>query len=386
MAKRDYYEVLSVKRSASEQEVKSAYRSLAKEFHPDRNAGDKEAERRFKEVNEAYEVLKDPQKRGAYDQFGHAAFEGGMGGRGGPGGFGPDFASSMSDIFDDLFGEFMGGRRGGQGQGRGGRSGREAGADLRYNLEITLSEAFAGKTAQIRVPASVKCETCSGTGAKPGTKPRACATCGGMGKVRASQGFFTIERTCPACQGRGETIDDPCADCGGAGRVQKERTLSVNIPAGVEDGTRIRLAGEGEAGLRGGTPGDLYIFLSIKPHEFFQRDGADIFCKVPIAMTTAALGGQIEVPTLEGTTTRVKIPEGTESRKQFRLRGKGMPVLRAKVTGDMYIEVDVETPKNLTRRQRELLEEFERASHKETSPESAGFFARVKEFFEGKSG
>jgi len=381
MAKRDYYEVLGVKRSATEQEVKSAYRTLAKEYHPDRNAGDKEAERRFKEANEAYEALKDPQKRAAYDQFGHAAFEGG---RGGPGGFGPDFASSMSDIFDDLFGEFMGGRRS-QTRG-GGRSGREAGADLRYNLEITLSEAFTGKTAQIRVPASVKCETCSGTGAKPGTKPRVCATCGGMGKVRASQGFFTIERTCPVCQGRGETIDDPCADCGGAGRVQKERTLSVNIPAGVEDGTRIRLAGEGEAGLRGGTPGDLYIFLSLKPHEFFQRDGADIFCKVPISMTTAALGGQIEVPTLEGTTTRVKIPEGTESRKQFRLRGKGMPVLRAKVTGDMYIEVDVETPKNLTRRQRELLEEFERASHKETSPESAGFFSRVKEFFEGKSG
>jgi molecular chaperone DnaJ len=383
MAKRDYYEVLGVKRSATEQEVKGAYRNLAKEFHPDRNAGDKEAERRFKEVNEAYEALKDPQKRAAYDQFGHAAFEGGMGGRG-PGGFGPDFASSMSDIFDDLFGDFMGGGRRGQGGGRG-RTGREAGADLRYNLEITLHEAFVGKTAQIRVPASVKCETCSGTGAKPGTKPKICATCGGMGKVRASQGFFTIERTCPVCQGRGETIDDPCSDCTGTGRVQKERTLSVNIPAGVEDGTRIRLAGEGEAGLRGGTPGDLYIFLSIKPHEFFQRDGADIFCKVPISMTTAALGGQIEVPTLEGT-TRVKIPEGTESRKQFRLRGKGMPVLRAKMTGDMYIEVDVETPKNLTRRQRELLEEFERASHKETSPESAGFFSRVKEFFEGKSG
>ncbi|HEY8193795.1 MAG TPA: molecular chaperone DnaJ [Hyphomicrobium sp.] len=383
MAKRDYYEVLGVKRNASDQEVKSAYRNLAKEYHPDRNAGEKEAERRFKEVNEAYEVLKDPQKRGAYDQFGHAAFEGGMGpGRGGPG-FGPDFASSMSDIFDDLFGEFMGGGRRGQTRGR---SGREGGADLRYNLEITLTEAFTGKTAQIRVPASVKCETCSGTGAKPGTKPKVCTACGGMGKVRASQGFFTIERTCPVCQGRGEMIDDPCSDCGGAGRVQKERTLSVNIPAGVEDGTRIRLAGEGEAGLRGGTPGDLYIFLSIKPHEFFQRDGADIFCKVPISMTTAALGGQIDVPTLEGTTTRVKIPEGTESRKQFRLRGKGMPVLRAKVTGDMYIEVDVETPKNLTRRQRELLEEFERASHKETSPESAGFFSRVKEFFEGKSG
>ena len=382
MAKRDYYEILGVKRSATDLEIKSSYRSLAKECHPDRNAGDKQAEQRFKELNEAYEALKDPQKRAAYDQFGHAAFEGGMGARGGPG-FGPDFASSMSDIFDDLFGEFMGGRRGGQGRSR---TGREAGADLRYNLEITLAEAYGGKTAQIRVPASVKCETCSGAGAKPGTKAKTCTTCGGVGKVRASQGFFTIERTCPHCQGRGEMIDDPCADCSGSGRVQKERTLSVNIPAGVEDGTRIRLAGEGEAGLRGGAPGDLYIFLSIKPHEFFQRDGADVFCKVPISMTTAALGGQIDVPTLEGTTTRVKIPEGTESRKQFRLRGKGMPVLRAKVSGDMYIEVEVETPKNLTRRQRELLEEFERASHKETSPESAGFFSRVKEFFEGKSG
>jgi molecular chaperone DnaJ len=378
MAKRDYYEILGVQRNASDVDLKSAYRRLAKDFHPDRNAGDKEAERKFKEINEAYEALKDPQKRAAYDQFGHAAFEGGMGGRHGPGGFGPDFASSMSDIFDDLFGEFMGGRRG---QRRGG--GRERGADLRYNLEITLAEAFSGKTAQIRVPASVSCETCSGAGAKPGTKAKTCSMCGG--KVRASQGFFTIERTCPACQGRGEMIDDPCPDCAGSGRVTKERTLSVNIPAGVEDGTRIRLASEGEAGLRGGPSGDLYIFLSIHPHEFFQRDGSDVFCKVPISMTTAALGGQIEVPTLEGTTTRVKIPEGTEGGKQFRLKGKGMPVLRTKITGDMYIQVDVETPKNLTRRQRELLEEFERASHKETSPESAGFFTRVKDFFEGKS-
>ena len=380
MAKRDYYEVLGVKRSASESDLKSAYRNLAKEYHPDRNSGDKDAERKFKEVNEAYEALKDPQKRAAYDQFGHAAFEGGMGGRG-PGGFGPDFASSMSDIFDDLFGEFMGGRR--AGQSRGG-SGRERGADLRYNLEISLVEAFTGKTAQIRVPASVSCETCSGTGAKPGTKPKTCGTCGGLGKVRASQGFLTIERTCPACQGRGETIEDPCPACRGSGRTIKERTLSVNIPAGVEDGTRIRLASEGEAGLRGGPAGDLYIFLAIKPHEFFQRDGADIFCKVPIAMTTAALGGQIDVPTLEGQSTRVKIPDGTESGKQFRLKGKGMPVLRSKASGDMYIQVEVETPKNLTKRQRELLEEFESASHKETSPESAGFFGRVKDFFEGK--
>ncbi len=385
MAKRDYYETLGVKRNASEQDLKSAYRTLAKEFHPDRNAGDKDAERKFKEVSEAYEALKDPQKRAAYDQFGHAAFEGGRGGAGGQGGFGPDFASSMSDIFDDLFGEFMGGRRGGPQGGRGG-TGRERGADLRYNLEINLAEAYAGKTAQIRVPASVSCETCAGSGAKAGTKPKTCSTCGGMGKVRASQGFFTIERTCPTCQGRGDMIDEPCANCSGAGRITKERTLSVNIPAGVEDGTRIRLAGEGEAGMRGGPTGDLYIFLSIKPHEFFQRDGSDVFCKVPIAMTTAALGGQIEVPTLEGTSTRVKVPEGSESGTQFRLKGKGMPVLRSKVTGDMYIQVEVETPKNLTRRQRELLEEFEKSSHNETSPESAGFFSRVKDFFDGKTG
>ncbi len=382
MTKRDYYEVLGVARNAGEPDLKSAFRRLAKDHHPDRNPGDNSAEQKFREASEAYEVLKDPQKRAAYDQYGHAAFEQG-GGRGGQGGFGPDFAASMSDIFDDLFGDFMGQRRGGQ-QRRG--QGRERGADLRYNLEITLPEAFSGKTQQLRIPTTVSCDTCSGTGAKAGTKPITCATCGGGGKVRASQGFFTIERTCPSCHGRGETIDDPCPACSGAGRITKERKLSVNIPSGVEDGTRIRLAGEGEAGLRGGPAGDLYIFLSIKPHAFFQRDGADVFCKVPISMTTAALGGQIEVPTLEGASTRVKVPEGTESGKQFRLKGKGMPVLRSKVTGDMYIQVDVETPKNLTRRQRELLEEFEKESHKETSPESAGFFSRVKDFFEGKGG
>jgi molecular chaperone DnaJ len=380
MAKRDFYEILGVKRNATEQELKNAFRKLAKECHPDRHPGDKTAEQRFKELNEAYEALRDPQKRAAYDRFGHAAFDHGLGGRAHPGGgFGPDFASSMSDIFDDLFGEFMGGRRGGR------RAGRERGADLRYNMEITLNEAFTGKTAQIRVPTSVACEACGGAGAKSGTKPSQCATCAGLGKVRASQGFFTIERTCPSCQGRGEVIDDPCSQCAGAGRVTKERKLSVNIPAGVEDGTKIRLGGDGEAGFRGGPPGDLYIFLSIKPHEFFQRDGADIFCKVPISMTTAALGGQIDVPTLEGTATRVKIPEGTENGKQFRLKGKGMPVLRSGVVGDMYIQVEVETPKNLTRRQRELLEEFDRESHKETSPASSGFFARVKDFFEGKN-
>jgi molecular chaperone DnaJ len=378
MAKRDYYELLGVSRGASEQELKSAYRRLAKEHHPDRHPGDSTAEQKFKEVNEAYEILKDQQKRAAYDQFGHAAFEGG---RGHPGaGFGPEFSSSMSDIFDDLFGEFMGGRRGGRG-----RNSRERGGDIRYNMEIALAEAFSGKTAQIRVPTSVTCETCSGAGAKAGTKPATCPTCSGLGRVRASQGFFTVERTCPACQGRGEYIKDPCGTCGGAGRVTKERTLSVNIPAGVEDGTRIRLAGEGEAGLRGGPAGDLYIFLSIKPHEFFQRDGSDIFCRVPISMVTAIIGGQIEVPTVDGGRTRVRVPEGTETGKQFRLKGKCMPVLRSSVTGDMYIQVDVETPKNLTRRQRELIEEFERESHKETSPATSGFFSRVRDFFDGRA-
>jgi molecular chaperone DnaJ len=377
MAKRGYYEILGVQRSASEGDLKSAFRKLAMQHHPDKNPGDKSAEQKFKEINEAYDVLKDPQKRAAYDQFGHAAFEGG---RGGPGGFGPEFDTTMSDIFDNLFGEFMGGRRGQQ----RGRGGRERGADLRYNMEISLQEAFTGKQAQIRVPTSVACETCTGSGAKPGTSPTTCPTCQGHGKVRASQGFFTIEQTCRTCGGRGEVISDPCAKCSGSGRIVKERTLQVAIPAGVEDGTRIRLAGEGEAGVRGGPTGDLYIFLSIKPHEFFQRDGADVFCTVPIAMTTAALGGTIEVPTLDGSRVSVAIPAGAETNRQFRLRGKGMPVLRSKVQGDMYIQVAVETPKNLTRRQRELLEEFAKESKAENNPASSGFFAKVKEFFEGK--
>lgn len=378
MGKRDYYEVLGVSRTATDQEIKSAFRKLAKEYHPDRNPGDAEAEQKFKEVNEAYEVLKDQQKRGAYDQFGHAAFDGSGGFGGAQHGFGNDFSASMSEIFDDLFGEFMGGR---QTRGRS-KSSRERGSDLRYNMEISLDEAFKGKSAQIEVPANVGCEDCNGSGAEKGSAPSSCPSCAGAGKVRASQGFFTIERTCPTCQGRGDIIDAPCNSCSGSGRVTKERTLSVNIPAGVEDGTRIRLAGEGEAGLRGGAPGDLYIFLSISPHEFFQRDGSDLFCRVPVAMTTAGLGGEIEVPTLEGGLTRVKIPEGTETGKQFRLKGKGMPVLRSKLTGDLYIQVEVETPKNLTRKQKDILRDFERVATKSTSPESAGFLNRVREFFD----
>lgn len=386
MAKRDFYEVLGVGKSADEKDLKAAYRKLAKQYHPDANPGDKTAEAKFKEISEAYDVLKDPQKKAAYDRFGHQAFENGMGGGKGPGGgagFGPEFNSSMSDIFEDLFGDFMGGggARGRRGGGRGG-TGASRGADLRYNMEISLTEAFTGKTAQIRVPSSVSCETCNGSGAKPGSSPKTCATCGGQGAVRSQSGFFTVERTCPTCQGRGQVISDPCTPCGGQGRVTKERTLSVNIPSGVEDGTRIRLANEGEAGLRGGPSGDLYIFLSVRPHEFFQRDGADLFCKVPVSMTVAAMGGEIEVPTIDGKKARVAIPEGSQTGKQFRLKNKGMPVLRSSQTGDMYIQVAVETPVNLTRRQRELLKEFEKEA-RNNSPESEGFFAKAKAFWDG---
>jgi molecular chaperone DnaJ len=372
VSKRCYYETLEVERTVDDGQIKTAFRKLAMKWHPDKNPGDNSSEIKFKEINEAYEVLKDPDKRAAYDRFGHAAFEQG---NGGGHGFGSDFAHTFSDIFEDLFG--MGGGR------RGGGQGRERGSDLRYNMEITLEEAFEGKAAQIRIPTSVACEVCSGTGAKAGTKPKPCSTCGGAGKIRHAQGFFTLERTCPACQGRGQMIEDPCAACAGAGRVTRERMLSVNIPSGVEDGTRIRLAGEGEAGLRGGPPGDLYIFLSLAPHEFFQRDGADLHCRVPISMITAALGGEFEVPSIDGAKARVKVPGGTQTGRRFRLTSKGMPVLRSKQMGDMYVQVSVETPQNLTKKQRELLTEFEKLSSEQTQPESAGFFGRVKEFFDG---
>ncbi|MBI3435238.1 MAG: molecular chaperone DnaJ [Proteobacteria bacterium] len=369
MAKRDFYEVLGLARGASEADIKAAFRKLAMKCHPDRNPGDKGAEHQFKEINEAYEILKDGDKRAAYDRFGHAAFEQGGGGAHG---FGADFAASFSDIFDDFFG--MGG-------GRRRRDGRERGADLRYNMEISLDDAFRGQTAQVRIPTSVTCEACSGAGATAGSKPKTCSTCQGHGKVRHAQGFFTLERTCPTCHGRGQVIENPCPGCSGSGRVTRERTLSVNIPAGVEDGTRIRLAGEGEAGVRGGPAGDLYIFLALKAHPFFQRDGADLHCRVPVSMVTAALGGEFEVPTVDGGKTRVKVAEGTQSGRRFRLQGKGMPVLRARQVGDMYVQVVVETPQKLTKKQRELLGEFERLSSQDTHPESAGFFGKVKEFF-----
>ena len=371
MAKTDYYELLGVSRNVDAKELKSAFRKLAMKYHPDHNPDDKTAEKKFKEVSEAYEVLRDDQKRAAYDQYGHAAFENGGNG------FGGGFAGGgFADIFEDIFGEMMGGRR----SGRSG--GRERGADLRYNMEITLEDAHDGKNAEISVPTAVTCEQCSGIGGKPGSSPTACSTCGGNGRVRASQGFFSIERTCPACQGRGEEISDPCTACSGQGRVTREKTLSVDIPKGVEDGVRIRLANEGEAGARGGPAGDLYIFLNIKPHEFFQRDGSDLFCRIPVSMTTAALGGEFEVAGLDGVKSRVKVPEGTQTGKQFRLRGKGMPVLRSGDKGDLYIQVVMETPQKLSKRQRELLEEFEKLSSEENSPESTGFFSRMKKFLD----
>src|SRR4030088_1336575 len=363
--KRCYYETLEVERNADESRLKAAFRKLAMKWHPDKNPGDASSELRFKEINEAYEVLKDGDKRAAYDRFGHAAFDQGSGGPG----FGAGFASSFSDIFEDLFG--MAGQRG--------RGGRQRGQDLRYNMEITLEEAFLGKTAQIEIPVSGTCESCAGAGA--GTKPKACSMCCGQARVRQVQGFFTLERTCPGCQGRGQMIEDPCRSCAGSGRVTRERTLSVNIPQGVEDGTRIRLAGEGEAGVRGGPPGDLYIFLSLGTHQFFQRDGADLHCRVPISMVTAALGGEFEVPTIDKGKTRVKIPAGAQSGRRFRIASKGMPVLRSRQTGDMYGQVVVEAPQNLTKKQQELLAEFENLSSGATQPEAAGFFTKVKDFF-----
>lgn len=371
MAKADYYTVLDVDRDASEAELKKAYRKLAMQYHPDRNSGDAEAEVKFKEANEAYEILKDPQKRAAYDQYGHAAFEGP--GQGGAPGGGFDFGGSFSDIFEDLFGE----NRGGGGR----RNGPQRGSDLRYNYEVTLEEAFSGKKTEIRVATSVNCETCDGSGAAAGSRPTSCASCQGMGKVRSQQGFFTVERTCPTCQGTGQVIIDPCKTCRGAGAVDKDKTLSVNIPQGVEDGTRIRLSGEGEAGRLGGPSGDLYLFLSVKPHKLFQREGENIYCRVPISMTTAALGGQIEVPTVGGSRARITVPAGTQSGKQFRLRGKGMPRLQRAGQGDMYIRASVETPVNLTKEQQDLLRKFE-SGGKNTSPESEGFFSKVRELWD----
>jgi len=379
MAKRDYYDVLGVPKGASADEIKKGYRTKAKELHPDRNSDNPKAESQFKEANEAYEVLKDADKKAAYDRYGHAAFEGGMGAGARPGqGFGGqgDFASAFSDVFDDLFGDFMGG--GGRG---GGRQRAARGSDLRYNLSVTLEEAFGGLQKTINVPTSVSCTVCNGSGAEGGSEPVTCPTCSGMGKVRAQQGFFTVERTCPTCNGMGQIIKNPCVSCDGAGRIEKERALSVNIPAGVETGTRIRLAGEGEAGMRGGPSGDLYIFIEVAEHPLFQRDGHHLFCRVPVSMASASIGGDIEVPTIDGGRSRVKVPAGSQSGKQMRLRSKGMPMLRGGAPGDMFIELAVETPVNLTSRQKELLREFDKLGE-DNNPESSSFFTKVKTFWD----
>ena len=381
MAKRDYYEILGVSSDVSEGDLKKSYRRLAMKCHPDRNPGDAEAEAKFKELSEAYEVLSDAEKRAAYDRYGHDAFEGGMGGGRPGGGFhgGGDFSSAFSDVFDDLFGDFMGGGRG------GGRQRSTRGADLRYNMRITLEEAFSGAQKTISVPTSVQCNACTGTGAEGGSEPATCPTCSGMGKVRATQGFFTVERTCPTCSGAGQIIKNPCKSCSGQGRTEKDRALSVNIPAGVETGTRIRLSGEGEAGLRGGPAGDLYIFIEVAPHEIFQREGTNLFCRVPVSMAAAALGGDIEVPTIDGGRSRVKVPAGSQSGRQMRLRSKGMPAVRSSQVGDMFIELAVETPVNLTSRQKELLREFEELSE-DNNPEGSSFFSSVKSFWDSMKG
>ena len=370
MAASDYYSVLGVGRKASGSEIKKAYRDLAKQFHPDRNP-DAKAEQKFKEITEAYEVLSDDQKRATFDQFGAEAMRSAGAGQSGFGGFG----SSFADVFDDLFGEFRGRRQNPSGPARG--------ADMRYNLEISLEEAYRGRNSKIKVPTHDQCKECHGTGAAADTKPATCPTCAGLGRVRAQQGFFTIERTCHTCQGAGQIIKNPCKHCSGSGRVRVEKTLSVTIPKGVEDGTRIRLEGEGEASPRGGPAGDLYIFLSVAPHRLFQRDGTNLYFTAHIPMVTAALGGTIEVPDLGGGRAKVKIPPGSQSASKFRLKGKGMPALRGGAAGDLFVQANVETPVNLTTAQQELLHQFDNASEaKKTSPESESFLGKVKEFWD----
>ena len=368
MSKRDFYEVLGVNRNADDKTIKSAYRKLAMANHPDRNPDDDAAAERFREASEAYEVLKDSQKRAAYDQLGHAAFEQSVGGGGaGFGGFGGGF----SDIFEQMFSEFSGG------QSRGGQS--RHGADLRYDLDIDLDEAFSGCTKDIVADISATCELCSGIGAEKGSQPVTCSGCGGRGKVRAQQGFFTVERTCPSCQGAGETISEPCRSCRGQGRVEKSENLSVNIPSGVDSGTRIRLSGKGEAGLRGAPAGDLYIFVNVRAHSIFEREGSHLFLRVPVPMSKAALGGSIEVPTLAGRMARLQIEKGTQTGRKFRMRGKGMPALRGSGLGDQIVEILVETPTNLTKKQAELLAEFEQVG--DASPQTTSFLNRVKKLW-----
>lgn len=379
MAKKDYYESLGVNRNATAEELKKAYRKLAMQYHPDRNPHNKEAEHNFKEINEAYDILRDDQKRAAYDRFGHTAFSGGSGGPppgSEAGGFG---FSSFSDIFDEMFSDIMGGHQASEATLRG--------ADVRYNLELSLEEAFAGKTVHLHFTTAITCTSCKGSGGEDASTAVNCPTCHGRGKTRYQQGFFTIERTCGRCHGLGKIIENPCRTCGASGRMRGEKNVEVKIPAGVEDGTRIRVTKEGEAGARGGPPGDLYVFIALKPHRFFQRQGKDLMCQVPIPMTVAALGGNIDVPTLDGSPARVTIPSGAQSGHQFRLKGKGMTMMRSSSRGDMYIEAIVETPVNLTKKQKELLKQFAEVSEEEaTNPKSSGFFTKMKEFFDDLSG
>jgi len=379
MTKRDYYEVLGISRDADAKAVKSAYRKLAMKHHPDQNPGDAEAEAKFKEVGEAYSVLSDPDKRAAYDRMGHAAFANGSGGAGPFGHGGHASAADFADIFEQVFGDAFGmGRRGGAR-----RSGPARGSDLRYDMEITLEDAFHGKDANIRVPTTVTCERCSGDGAEPGTGVTTCETCGGAGRIRRSQGFFTMEQTCPTCGGRGSYVETPCQACDGVGQVRQMRELRVQIPAGVEDGMRIRLAGEGEAGARGGPRGDLYIFVSVRPHDIFERDGSNLYCRAAVPMVTAALGGAIDAPTIDGGKVQIKIPEGAQTGERMRLRQKGMVKLNGGgARGEMYVELFVETPRKLTERQKEILREFCDISGDGCNPESDGFFRRVKRFWE----
>jgi len=374
MAKRDYYTVLGINRDATEEEIRKAYRKLAMKHHPDRNPDDKASEEKFKEAKEAYEVLTDPKKRPAYDQFGHAGVEqsAGFGAGRGPDGFG-----GFSDAFGDIFGEIFGAQR------RGGGNGVYRGADLRYNLELGLEEAARGTEAKIRIPTLEACATCHGSGAKPGTQPKQCGTCHGRGEVRVSQGFFSIQQTCPTCHGTGKVVSDPCAACHGQGRTKKHKTLSVKIPAGVDQDDRIRLSGEGEAGMNGGPPGDLYVVVNLKPHAVFQRDGADLHCEMPISFAMAALGGDIEIPTLEGH-AKIKIPPETQSGQVFRLRNKGIRPVRGSVTGDLFCHVAIETPVKLTSRQKELLREFEAINENDPaahSPRAKSFMDKVRDFF-----
>jgi molecular chaperone DnaJ len=385
MSKRDYYEVLGVSKNASEAELKKAYRRLAMKYHPDRNTGDQatDAEQNFKEAKEAYEVLSDPQKRAAYDQFGHAGVDPSMG-AGGPGGFGG--GANFSDIFGDVFGDIFGSARGGFSGAGGSRVQR--GADLRYNLQLSLEEAVAGTTAKIRVPTFVSCDVCNGTGAKKGTTPKTCDTCGGHGQVRMQQGFFSVQQTCPRCQGKGTIIENPCSNCHGQGRVQEHKTLSVKVPAGVDSGDRIRLAGEGEAGEHGGPPGDLYVQVAVKPHEIFTREDSHLFCEVPISFTTAALGGELEVPTLDGK-VMLKIPAGSQTGRLFRMRGKGVKPVRGGQVGDLMCRIIVETPVKLTGEQQDLLRRLDESMKRGGSvhsPQSSGWVDGVKRFFEGLRG